>query len=169
MIRVLFIGDVVGKLGRETLKKVLPDLKKRDKIDLCLANGENLAGGRGLTQATVSEVIGYGVDYLTGGDHTFWQKSFKGEIADLPVLRPINLLDDLEGYGSTKIKRGGRTISVISLLGTGSTLIRTKAANPFLAINEYLAKEKRGVSLSLTFMRKLPARRLPWVGISMAR
>lgn len=144
MIRVLFIGDVVSRLGRTTVGKILPSLKKELKIDLCLANGENLAGGRGLTRQTVQEVIGYGVDYLTGGDHTFWQRSFKQEIAGLPVLRPINLVDDLEGEGFTEIKIGKKaTVSVVSLLGTASTLIRTKASNSFQAMDEFLSRKRK--------------------------
>lgn len=145
MIKILFIGDIVSKVGRNTIKKVLPMLKKRDSIDLCLANGENLAGGRGLTKETVEEVIGYGVDYLTGGDHTFWQRSFKDEINDLPVLRPINLTEDKEGYGSCEIEVGSKAkVSVVSLLGTGSTFIRTAATNPFSAMEEFLSKTRRG-------------------------
>lgn len=143
MIRVLFVGDIVGRLGRQTVQKVLPDLKKRDKIDLCLANGENLAGGRGLTAATVLEVIGYGVDYLTGGDHTFWQKKFRQEISNLPVIRPMNLEDVSEGYGSTDVEtKGGVALTVVSLLGTSSPLIREKARNPFLEIDEFLSRRQ---------------------------
>ena len=154
MVKVLFIGDIVSKLGRITIRKILPDLKKRDNIDLCLANGENLAGGRGLTRETVLEVIGYGVDYLTGGDHTFWQKSFKDEIKDLPALRPINLTEDDEGYGSTEIETNKKAVvSVVSLLGTSSTLIRTPASNPFKAIDEFLkgTKRKKGHLIVIDF------------------
>ncbi len=144
MIRILFIGDIVGFLGRAAVGKTLPRLKKSLKIDLCIANGENLAGGRGLAPQAVLEVIGYGVDYFTGGDHTFWQKSFKKEIEKLPVLRPLNLLDEREGSGSARLNLGrGLPVSVVSLLGTGSGMIRAKASNPFLAIDQFLNEDQK--------------------------
>lgn len=144
MIRLLFIGDIVSHLGRATVGKILPSLKKKLKIDLCLANGENLAGGRGLTPETVREITGYGVDYLTGGDHTFWRRDFRSEIEALPVLRPINLEDETKGYGSVEIQVGRRAkVTVVSLLGTASTLIRIKAANSFLAMDDFLSQRKK--------------------------
>lgn len=149
MIRILFIGDIVGFLGRSAVGKALPRLKKSLKIDLCIANGENLAGGRGLTPQTVLEVIGYGVDYFTGGDHTFWQKSFKKEIKKLPVLRPLNLLDESEGAGSTRINlgKGSVQVSVISLLGTSSDMIRARASNPFPVVDRFLNDGRKALGL----------------------
>lgn len=146
MIRVLFIGDIVGRLGRRTLGKVLPTLKKQRRIDLCVANGENLAGGRGLTEKTVLEVISYGVDLLTGGDHTFWIKDFAGEIMDLPVLRCANLEADYPGYGfkEIRVRRVKKKILVVSILGTGSTFIREKAQNPFLFLENFLKDRDSG-------------------------
>ncbi|MCL5003748.1 MAG: YmdB family metallophosphoesterase [Patescibacteria group bacterium] len=138
MVRVLFIGDIVGRLGRATIKEILPSLKKRRKIDLCIANGENLAGGRGLTKETVEEVISYGVDLFTGGDHTFWRKDFVNHITDLPVLRCANLLSEYPGYGFIRKTVGKRSFLVISLLGTASTFIKEKAKNPFVFMEGFL-------------------------------
>lgn len=133
MLRVLFIGDIVGRLGRKTIERVLPNLKKARRIDLCIGNGENLAGGRGLTRGTVSEVISYGVDLLTGGDHTFWREGFAEEISGLPVLRCANLEENRPGYGFKEIALTGvrKPVLVVSILGTESTFIREKAQNVF--------------------------------------
>lgn len=139
MIRILFIGDVVGKLGRATVAKVLPNLKKERRIDLCIANGENLAGGRGLTKETVDEVISYGVDLLTGGDHTFWKQDFTSQINDLPVLKCSNLKKTYPGYGFKEFSVSGANVLVVSVLGTASSFIREEAENPFLFLDDFLS------------------------------
>lgn len=145
LLRILFVGDVVGRLGRATVSKILPTLKKQRKIDLCIANGENLAGGRGLTKDTVQEIISYGVDLLTGGDHTFWQKDFANEIDSLPVLKCINLKKEYPGYGFAEIPVGKGQVLVVSVLGTASSFIREEAENPFSFLDEFLnERQKKG-------------------------
>ncbi|MCI0468682.1 MAG: YmdB family metallophosphoesterase, partial [Nitrospirae bacterium] len=67
-MKVLFIGDVVGNVGRKTVKSLLPDVVNRYKIDLVIANGENIAGGFGITEKTAVELFGYGVDIITTGN-----------------------------------------------------------------------------------------------------
>jgi len=143
MIRVLLIGDVVGRLGRTTVGKILPNLRKQRSIDLCIANGENLAGGRGLTKETVDEVISYGVDLLTGGDHTFWQREFADSIRDLPVLKCINLKKEYPGYGFIEIPVSRAKVLVISVLGTASSFIREEAENPFSFLDGFLKSRKK--------------------------
>lgn len=149
MIRVLFLGDIVGRLGRATVRKILPNLKKERSIDLCIGNGENLTGGRGLTRESVTEVISYGIDLLTGGDHTFWRAEFANEIDGLPVLKCANLESEYPGYGFKEIAVSGfaKPVLVVSLLGTGSTFMREKAQNPFLFFEDFI-KDKRMESYS---------------------
>lgn len=152
MLRVLFLGDIVGRLGRAAVRKILPKLKKTRSIDLCIGNGENLAGGRGLTRETVNEVIRYGVDLLTGGDHTFWRPEFASEIDNLPVLKCANLESEYPGYGfrQLEVAKTKRPVLVVSVLGTGSTFIREKARNPFLFFEEFLKdKELKGYAAIL--------------------
>lgn len=139
MIRVLFIGDIVGRLGRTTVGKLLPSLKKQRRIDLCIANGENLAGGRGLSRSTVDEVISYGVDLLTGGDHTFWKSEFTSEISNLPVLKCSNLKKEYPGYGFKEFEISGASVVILSVLGTASSFIREEAENPFIFLEDFLA------------------------------
>jgi len=71
-MKILFVGDVVGRLGRRTLQALLPALKQETEADLVVANGENAAGGRGLTLATADELFAAGVDVITSGNH-IWE------------------------------------------------------------------------------------------------
>ncbi|MEI6144016.1 MAG: YmdB family metallophosphoesterase, partial [Candidatus Berkelbacteria bacterium] len=73
-IRVLFIGDIVGRPGRNACKKLIPELVKEHGIDFVIANGENLASGSGMTFATYTEMIDAGIDYFTSGNHIWKNK-----------------------------------------------------------------------------------------------
>lgn len=138
-MRILFLGDIVGSLGRATTAKLLPSLVKRDKVNLSLANAENIAHGRGATRLTIEEVKLAGVDYFTGGNHIFWQKEFSDEIENLPVLRPANFPEGTPGKGYVVVDTGrtGRVL-VISLLGR--TFIRDLADDPFATVDKILKK-----------------------------
>lgn len=105
-MNILFLGDVVSRLGRQAVKEVLPDLKIKRGIDLVFANVENLAGGRGATPDTLDEMLGSGVDYFTSGNHIFWQENFEEILKDesFRLLRPANYPKDIPGRGWTEIK-----------------------------------------------------------------
>lgn len=137
-LNILFIGDVVGKLGRLTVKSLLPKIKEKEKIDLVIANGENIAHGKGLTVLTVKELLDYGVDYLTTGDHCFEQKSNVEECfnKDLPVLRPLNYSDDAPGHGYKLIDINNYKILLINLVGR--SFMRYNYNCPFRAIEKTL-------------------------------
>ena len=79
-MRLLVIGDIVGKPGMERLKKELPDLLKKEKIDFCIVNGENSANGKGCRTKEYNEIISYGADCVTMGNHLYYRKEiFKNE------------------------------------------------------------------------------------------
>lgn len=100
-MKVLFIGDIVGKTGRQALKALLPNLADRYKIDLVIANGENVAGGFGITEKTASELFGCGVHILTTGNHVWDKKDAVPYIAkEHRILRPINYPPGAPGCGS---------------------------------------------------------------------
>jgi len=140
-MKILFIGDVVGKLGRATTGKVLPNLKKDDRINLVIANGENLAHGRGLTEKTVREMQGFGVDYFTSGDHAFRISRFAEEIGGLPVIRPANWPEGTPGKGYEVLDLGKEgKILLINLLGT--THINGPTENPFYTIDKILEEQR---------------------------
>jgi hypothetical protein len=100
-MKVLFIGDIVGKLGRNAIKALLPNLTDKYKIDLVIANGENIAGGFGLTEALVSELYKMGVHIITTGNHVWDKKEIVNYISkDNRLLRPLNYPPGVPGYGS---------------------------------------------------------------------
>jgi len=120
-VRILFIGDIVGRPGRALVGDLLPNLRKSEDIDVVLASADNLAHGRGATRATIEEVLSYGVDLFTGGDHIFHHKGFEEDIEGLPVLRAANYPGDTPGKGYTVLDLGEKgSLLVISLLGRTS-------------------------------------------------
>ena len=99
-MRVLFVGDVVGRPGRNAVAQLLPVLRDELKLDLVVLNGENAAGGAGLTGAIARELHEAGADVVTNGNHVWDQKSFKDEIASLDfAIRPLNLPPNNPGRG----------------------------------------------------------------------
>jgi metallophosphoesterase (TIGR00282 family) len=108
--RLLFIGDVVGRPGRVAVGSILPELKGQYKPQLVIANGENLAGGLGLTQGTADEVFSYGVDLLTTGNHVWDRKEFLSYIdLDDRILRPANYPRGAPGKGHTVVELKNRS------------------------------------------------------------
>jgi calcineurin-like phosphoesterase len=117
-ITVLFFGDVVGRPGRKGVCHAIPILKKLHDPDFIIANGENSAGGSGITPSTLQKLASYGVNVLTSGDHIFRNKEFVGVIQDARVLRPANYpkFADGKGYGVYETRTGVR-VGVINLMG----------------------------------------------------
>ncbi|MDZ7378800.1 MAG: TIGR00282 family metallophosphoesterase [candidate division KSB1 bacterium] len=113
-MRVLFIGDVIGKPGRRALQVLLPSLRRELTPDLVIANGENAAGGNGLTLDTAHEILSAGVDVITSGNHIWDQKEFLPHLdGELPVLRPLNYPPGVPGKGY--LQRG--EVVVVNLQG----------------------------------------------------
>lgn len=120
-VRILMVGDVIGRPGRKVLRSVLPRLRRAASLDFVTVNGENLAGGFGITQKIFSEILDYGVDVVTMGNH------WSDKAADVHAIRqqsprlvlPQNLADlqGVESIPSFDIPGRGKTISVINLMG----------------------------------------------------
>jgi len=119
VLKVLLIGDIVGQPGREAIKKIVPELRKDKGIDFVIANAENIAGGSGLTLATVDELLNSRIDVLTAGDHIWKKKEIYGRLDDdARILRPANYPDGCPGKGSTVIKSNkGKKIGVVNVAG----------------------------------------------------
>ena len=118
-MRVLFLGDVVGKPGRQAVAAAVPALRERYQPSVVLANAENSAGGLGLTRRTVAELRGAGVDILTSGNHVFAQKEAEVAITEVPeLLRPANYPPGTpgRGWGVFPVPGGGQ-IAVLNLMG----------------------------------------------------
>jgi metallophosphoesterase (TIGR00282 family) len=142
-MRILFVGDIVGKGGRNTVNLVVPQLLREYKCQFCVANGENMAGGGGFTRQCLLELNNSGVDVFTSGDHIWDQKSFVEEIKQFPnVLRPANVAECQPGRGYGIFSDAdGRKIGVICLLGR--TFIAASANCPFEAAERIVAELSR--------------------------
>lgn len=118
-MRVLLVGDIVGKIGRMTLKFFLPNIINRYKIDAVIANGENSAGGFGITEKTALELFSYGVNVITTGNHVWDKKEALSYIAkESRILRPLNYPSGAPGSGSILFKLNDkRQIAVMCISG----------------------------------------------------
>jgi metallophosphoesterase (TIGR00282 family) len=112
-MRVLVIGDVVGKPGRKALTALLPGLRAELRLDVVVANGENAAAGRGLTRATANEIFSAGVDVISSGNHIWDQKEVLELLDARPILRPANYPPDTPGTGLLCVKG----LTVLNLQG----------------------------------------------------
>lgn len=137
-LNILFIGDIVGKIGRETIKIILPKLKKELKPDLVIANAENIAHGSGVSAKTLKEVMATGVDYFTGGDHAFKRQKENKVYDELPIIRPANFAKDVPGKGYAIIKAGKHDVLLINLIGR--VFMDMAYDCPFHKLNEILAE-----------------------------
>lgn len=117
ILRVLFIADIIGKPGRRIVSLVLPIMKKEDKIDFVIANGEN-AASNGLTENVVAKLYRYGVDCITTGNHLWDRKEIIPYLdTDRRLLRPLNYPQNVPGYGYNIFEKEGVKIGVINLSG----------------------------------------------------
>jgi len=116
--RILFVADVVGRPGREAVKTILPGLKNELDPDVTILNGENAAGGFGLTAKLVSELRAAGADVITTGNHVYAQKEFVNELPALDnVIRPANYPPAAPGKGWTVFHANGHDVLVMNLIG----------------------------------------------------
>ena len=139
-MKLLFIGDVVGSPGRKALAELLPGLRAQHGLDVVVANGENSAGGNGITPDTAAEIYAAGVDVITCGDHLWDQKEVEILLDEEPrFVRPVNYPAGTPGQGSTVIERVGQpTVGVIN--AQGNTFMRGELDNPFRSVKEEVKK-----------------------------
>ncbi|NBS01030.1 MAG: TIGR00282 family metallophosphoesterase [Rhizobiales bacterium] len=118
-MRLLFLGDVVGKPGRQVVVNHLPDLRARWALDCVIVNGENAAGGFGITESICAEILGAGADVITLGNHSFDQREALVFIEREPrLLRPANLPQGTPGRGATVVQTAkGQLVMVINAMG----------------------------------------------------
>lgn len=145
-MRVLFIADVVGGAGRRGLREAMPRLRERHGPDLVIANGENAAGGAGITEKTAADIHRSGVDVITTGNHVYRQRdSYDYLDRDERVVRPANYPKGNPGRGSLIVEAAGRKVGVLNLSGE---LQLTVARSPFPAAEAEVAElERRGAEV----------------------
>lgn len=135
--RILFVADVVGHPGRDAVKAILPPLKKEVAPHLTVVNGENAAGGFGLTAKIAAELKASGADVITSGNHVFAQKEFVAELPDLQnVLRPANYPPPAPGQGWCVVEADGHKALVMNLIGR---IFLDSLDDPFRAADAILA------------------------------
>jgi len=139
MIRILFIGDIVGRPGRDKVATWVGRLREKHKLDFVIANAENAAAGAGITGAIAKTLLGLGVDAITLGDHVWDQRGWEHEIGDFEhVCRPANLPAECPGRDHVVLARNGFRLAVFTVLGR--TYLGMKAECPFRGADAMLAR-----------------------------
>ncbi len=150
-MRILFIGDIFGRSGREALEKHLPRLKEDLKPDVIIVNGENAANGRGITSKICKEFYGWGVDVITTGNHIWDQREILSYInKDERLLRPVNYPKTAPGNGMIKYQLDdGQTILIINAM---TRLFMDTLDDPFAILHDIVSQEKLGQSVQAIFV-----------------
>ncbi|MEZ4492945.1 MAG: TIGR00282 family metallophosphoesterase [Dehalococcoidia bacterium] len=145
-MRVLFLGDIVGSCGRRAVTSLVPDLRAEFALDYVVVNGENSAGGRGITSAIAEDLFGCGVDIISGGNHTFQVRDVYPYLDDEPrVLRPFNYPPGAPGHG---IATSG-DLTVVNLIGR--VFMGSDYDDPFRAAPEALRQVPEGNAVLIDF------------------
>src|SRR5881296_1378042 len=143
MLTVLFLGDVVGEPGRKAVIARVPELKEKHALDFVIVNGENAAGGRGITGKITIELLRAGVSVVTTGDHIWDQKDIVAFLALEPrLLRPLNYPDGAPGGGSIVLETARGKIGVINV--QARTFMQPILENPFHAVETAVTKMREG-------------------------
>lgn len=141
-MRLLTIGDVCGMIGCETVRRILPQFKKENKIDAVIINGENSADGNGVTPQSAEHLFSSGADVITGGNHSLRRKEVYNYLDEKPfILRPDNLPAEY-GRGYCLLDLGYTSAAIINLSGT-VYLEKAGASNPFKAADCLVERAKR--------------------------
>ncbi len=139
-MKILAVGDIVGERGLNKLKESLPILKQKEKIDFIIVNGENVAGGMGITKRDFQQILFSGADVVTLGNHTWSKKDIFNFIDDEKLIRPANYPKGVVGKGYNIYNCKNKRIAVINLLGRTNMGILTE--NPFLEADNILENIK---------------------------
>jgi hypothetical protein len=118
LTKILFLGDIVARAGRRVVREMVPGLREELGADFVVANGENAAGGLGITPKEADEIFGAGVDVITLGNHTYRRREIYAYLDERrEILRPANFLPVQPGHGTCVVERDGRTLGVVNLSG----------------------------------------------------
>lgn len=139
-MKILAVGDIVGERGLNKLKETLTLLKQKEKIDFIIVNGENVAGGMGITKRDFQQILFSGADVVTLGNHTWSKKDIFNFIDDEKLIRPANYPKGVVGKGYNIYNCKNKRIAVINLLGRTNMGILTE--NPFLEADNILENIK---------------------------
>ena len=144
-MRILAVGDIVGRTGLQKLKDVLPKVIKENNIDFVIVNGENAADGMGITEKMYKDILALNVNVVTMGNHTWGKKEIFNFIDDEHIIRPANYPENNPGKGYRVFECKGKKIAVINLIGR--TTMAVLSENPFLKAKEIVEKIKNTVDI----------------------
>lgn len=144
-MNILAVGDLVGNVGIQELKKRLPKIKKDYKIDFTIVNAENSAEGMGITEKNFNDILSIGVDCITMGNHTWGKKDIFKFIDHPKLLRPNNYPEGVCGKGYNIYKCNNKKIAVINSMGRAE--INIGLENPFLITNKTVEEIKNDVDI----------------------
>jgi 2',3'-cyclic-nucleotide 2'-phosphodiesterase len=158
-MRALFIGDVVGKPGREGLAATMPSLREQHKPELVIVNGENAGGGVGITEDTAKEIFAAGADVVTLGNHAYRHRDVYSYLdSETRIVRPANFSASSPGRGHTVVDAAGMRVAVVNLSGQ---LQLTVERSPFPAIDELLGElEGRADAVIVDFHAELTSEKV---------
>jgi len=164
-MKIAFIGDIVGSPGRTMLKEYLPTLKEEHNIDFVIANYENASHGFGVTTKNANELLSYGIDVMTGGNHSWDKKEVSALFDTHEILRPHNYPPEVEGTGCKVYDVDGDKLAVLNLMGhyampmcengfrvaqsTVEELHKEGVKNIFIDFHAEASSEKRGMMMLL--------------------
>ena len=147
-MKLLFLGDIVGEPGRRAVRMLLEDLVHREGIDFVVANGENSAGGNGITAGIAGELFSYGVDIITTGDHVWDQKETASFLTtESRVLRPANYPPGVPGNGSIVWNKPG--LPPVAVLNLQARTFMPPMDNPFLLAQSEVARLRTATKVIL--------------------
>lgn len=129
-LNILAVGDIVGEAGIRKLKEELPKIKKQENIDFVITNGENSAGGMGITEKNFRDILSAGTDVITLGNHTWAKKEIFKFIDEPQILRPANYPEGVPGKGYNIFECNNKKIAVMNYMGRVDINILTE--NPFV-------------------------------------
>jgi 2',3'-cyclic-nucleotide 2'-phosphodiesterase len=139
MLRLLFLGDIIGEPGRKAVIEMVPKLRQSWEIDFIVVNGENAAAGRGITGRITIDLLRAGIAVITSGDHIWDQKELSSYIDTEPrLLRPINYPSGTPGRGSIVLETAKGKVGVINV--QGRTFMQPSLENPFRFIEEEVSR-----------------------------
>lgn len=150
-MNILYIGDIMGRAGRETVQRVLGSIKKEHKIDFVIAQAENMSdSGKAPTLNDINQMLDAGVDFFTGGNHSFSAKHASKILddPDMPIIRPANVMGQ-SGQGYKIIEFGGAKILIGSFLGQTVGMQSMIVSNPLNKADEILASEAGNFDISI--------------------
>jgi metallophosphoesterase (TIGR00282 family) len=146
---ILFLGDVVARAGRRVVRELVPALREELDADFVVVNGENAAGGLGITPKEADEMFGLGVDVITLGNHTYRQREVWPYLDEQRnILRPANFLRTQPGHGTTVVEHGGVSLGVVNLSGN----LHMQAGSPALVAIDDALREVEGADHVLVDM-----------------